>query len=209
MCTSTLPSLRASPRSSNGLVAGADIKEMKDKEFSNAYTTDFLGNWSRITKIRKPVVAAVSGYAVSYSMSGCSQPINYLDSKLGGGCELAMMCDIILASPTATFGQPEINLGVIPGAGGTQRLTHAIGKSRAMEAILTGMNITAEQAAQWGLVSRVVAPGEGEVVKEAIKIASKIGTKGRVSVQAAKETVNAGAVPSGTSVLDISSIVLK
>lgn len=103
-----------------------------------------------------------------------------------------MMCDIILASPTATFGQPEINLGVIPGAGGTQRLTRAIGKSRAMEVILTGININAEQAAQWGLVSRVVPEGEGEVVKEALKVASKIASKGRVSVQAAKETVNAG-----------------
>jgi enoyl-CoA hydratase len=103
-----------------------------------------------------------------------------------------MMCDIILASPTANFGQPEINLGVIPGAGGTQRLTRAIGKSRAMEAILTGSNILAEDAARWGLISRVVEGDEDEVVKEAIKVATKIASKGRVSVQAGKEAVNAG-----------------
>lgn len=182
-------------------VAGADIKEMKNKEFPDAYSTDFLGDWLRITKIRKPVIAAVSGYAVSSPTSRVECSVSNelpLYAKLGGGCELAMMCDIILASPTATFGQPEINLGIIPGAGGTQRLTRVIGKSRAMEAILTGMNITAEHAAQWGLVSRVVAPGEGEVVREAIKVASRIGTKGRVSVQAAKETVNAGAVSNNT-----------
>ncbi|KAF8309418.1 ClpP/crotonase [Clavulina sp. PMI_390] len=160
--------------SERAFAAGADIKEMKDKTFSEAYSGDFLGDWARrMGSIRKPVIAAVSGYA------------------LGGGCELAMMCDIILASPTANFGQPEINLGVIPGAGGTQRLTRAIGKSRAMEVILTGMNITAQQASEWGLVSRVVGDGEGEVVREAVKLASKIGTKGAVSVQAAKETVNA------------------
>lgn len=159
--------------SERAFAAGADIKEMKDKTFSGAYSSDFLGDWTRITQIRKPVIAAVSGYA------------------LGGGCELAMMCDIILASPTANFGQPEINLGVIPGAGGSQRLTRAIGKSRAMEAILTGSDIKAKQAAEWGLVSRVVPEGEGEVVKEAIKVALKISSKGRVSVQAGKEAVNA------------------
>jgi len=159
--------------SEKAFAAGADIKEMKDKTFSGTYGTDFLGDWTRITKLRKPVIAAVSGYA------------------LGGGCELAMMCDIILASPTANFGQPEINLGVIPGAGGSQRLTRAIGKSRAMEAILTGSGITAQQASEWGLVSRVVPEGEGEVVREAIKVAKKISLKGAVSVQAGKEMVNA------------------
>ena len=101
-------------------------------------------------------------------------------------------CDIILASPTATFGQPEINLGVIPGAGGTQRLTHAIGKSRAMELILTGRNFSAKEAESWGLVSRVVGEGEGEVVKEAVKVAAAIANKGRIAVQAAKEAVDAG-----------------
>ena len=101
-------------------------------------------------------------------------------------------CDIILASPTAKFGQPEINLGVIPGAGGTQRLTHAIGKSRAMELILTGRLFSAKEAETWGLVSRVVGEGEGEVVKEAVKVAAIIASKGRVAVQAAKEAVDAG-----------------
>lgn len=111
--------------------------------------------------------------------------------QLGGGCELAMMCDIILASPTAKFGQPEINLGVMPGAGGTQRLTHAVGKSRAMELCLTGRMIDAAEADKWGLVSRVVGDGEGEVVTEAVKMAEVIASKGQISVQAAKESVNA------------------
>ncbi|KAK4703074.1 enoyl-CoA hydratase, partial [Phenoliferia sp. Uapishka_3] len=156
--------------STKAFAAGADIKEMKDKEFAEVYSGDFLGHWTQISAFRKPIVAAVSGYA------------------LGGGCELAMMCDIILASPTAVFGQPEINLGVIPGAGGTQRLTHAIGKSRAMEIVLTGKNFTGAEAAEWGLISRVV---EGDVVEEAVKVATKIGSLGRVAVQAAKEGVNA------------------
>lgn len=112
--------------------------------------------------------------------------------QLGGGCELAMMCDIILASPTAKFGQPEINLGVIPGGGATQRLTHAIGKSRAMEIILTGRNFSAVEAEKWGLVSKVVDEGEGVVVTEALQMAKGIASKGQISVLAAKETVNAG-----------------
>ena len=103
------------------------------------------------------------------------------------------MCDIILASPSAKFGQPEINLGVIPGGGGSQRLTHAIGKSRAMELILTGRNISAQEADKWGLVSRVVGEGEGEVVKEAVAMAKEIASKGQISVQAGKSAVNAGA----------------
>jgi enoyl-CoA hydratase len=102
------------------------------------------------------------------------------------------MCDIILASPTAKFGQPEINLGVIPGGGGSQRLTRAIGKSRSMELILTGRTISAHEADRWGLVSRVVGDGEGEVVKEALAMAKAIASKGQVAVQAAKSTVNAG-----------------
>jgi len=124
-------------------------------------------------KLRKPVIAAVSGFA------------------LGGGCELAMMCDIILASPTAKFGQPEINLGIIPGGGATQRLTHAIGKSRTMEIILTGRNFSAEEAEKWGLVSRIVGEGEGVVVTEAVEMAKAIASKGQIAVLAAKETVNA------------------
>ncbi|ORY89048.1 enoyl-CoA hydratase [Leucosporidium creatinivorum] len=157
--------------SDKAFAAGADIKEMMNKEFAEVYKSDFLAHWTEVTKFRKPIVAAVSGYA------------------LGGGCELAMMCDIILASPTAVFGQPEINLGVIPGAGGTQRLTHAIGKSRAMEIVLTGKNFSAQDAAAWGLVSRVVE--EGSVVDEAVKVAGQIAKKGRVAVQSAKEGVNA------------------
>ncbi|KAK4050821.1 Enoyl-CoA hydratase [Microbotryomycetes sp. JL201] len=157
--------------SEKAFAAGADIKEMKDKEFAEVYKGDFLAHWTEMTRFRKPIVAAVSGYA------------------LGGGCELAMMCDIILASPTAVFGQPEINLGVIPGAGGTQRLTHAIGKSRAMEIVLTGKNFSGQEAAEWGLVSRVVQ--DGSVVDEAVKVATQIAKKGRIAVQAAKEGVNA------------------
>ncbi|KAK4050751.1 hypothetical protein OIO90_004973 [Microbotryomycetes sp. JL221] len=157
--------------SDKAFAAGADIKEMKDKEFSEVYKSDFLSHWTEMTKFRKPIVAAVSGYA------------------LGGGCELAMMCDIILAAPNAVFGQPEINLGVIPGAGGTQRLTHAIGKSRAMEIVLTGKNFTGQEAASWGLISRVVE--HGNVVDEAVKVAGQIAKKGRIAVQAGKEGVNA------------------
>ena len=117
------------------------------------------------------------------------------DSQLGGGCELALMCDIILASPTAKFGQPEINLGVIPGGGGSQRLIHAIGKSRTMELVLTGRMISAQEASDWGMVSRVVGEGEGEVVKEAINMANTIASKSQLAVQAGKEVVNAGARP--------------
>ncbi|KAJ9115682.1 hypothetical protein QFC20_001009 [Naganishia adeliensis] len=153
--------------------AGADIKEMKDKTFAESYKADFLGSWQKITEFTKPVVGAVNGYA------------------LGGGCELAMMCDILLCSSTATFGQPEITLGILPGAGGTQRLTHLIGKARAMDLVLTGRFIKAEEAEKIGLVSRLV-PGTGkEVVDEAIKVATQIAGFGGVAVQAAKEAVNA------------------
>ncbi|KIM45091.1 hypothetical protein M413DRAFT_441755 [Hebeloma cylindrosporum] len=148
--------------SERAFAAGADIKEMKDKTY-----------WGQINNLRKPLIAAVSGYA------------------LGGGCELALMCDIILASPTAKFGQPEINLGVIPGGGGSQRLIHAIGKSRTMELVLTGRNISAQEAAQWGMISRIVGEGEGEVVKEAVKMAKEIASKSQLAVQAGKEVVNA------------------
>jgi len=159
--------------SERAFAAGADIKEMKDKEFADVYKNRFLEDWGLMTKIRKPIIAAVSGYA------------------LGGGCELALMCDIILASPTAKFGQPEINLGVIPGGGGSQRLAQIIGKSRTMEMVLTGRNVSAQEAEKWGIVSRVVADGEGEVVKEAIAVAKEIASKSQIAVQAGKEVVNA------------------
>ncbi|EJD42548.1 ClpP/crotonase [Auricularia subglabra TFB-10046 SS5] len=157
--------------SEKAFAAGADIKEMKEKEFADAYKSNFLVEWTRMSSIRKPIVGAVSGYA------------------LGGGCELALMCDILLASPSATFGQPEIKLGVIPGAGGTQRLSRIIGKARTMELVLTGRNFSADEAERWGVVSRIVR--EGSVVDEAVKVASKIAGFGQVSVQAGKEAVNA------------------
>jgi enoyl-CoA hydratase len=159
--------------SERAFAAGADIKEMQNKTFIEAYTSNFLESWGLLTKVKKPIIAAVSGYA------------------LGGGFELALMCDIILASPTAKFGLPEITLGVIPGGGGTQRLAHAVGKSRAMDLILTGRMFGAQDAERWGVVSRVVGEGEGEVVKEAVELGKQIAAKGRVSVFAAKEAVNA------------------
>ncbi|KIM79017.1 hypothetical protein PILCRDRAFT_74743 [Piloderma croceum F 1598] len=154
--------------------AGVDIKELTNIQYADMIKGHWLGkDWPDLTRIQKPIIAAVSGFAI------------------GGGCELAMMCDIILASPTAKFGQPEIELGVIPGGGATQRLTHAIGKSRAMEIILTGRHFSAEEAEKWGLISRVVGDGEGVVVKDAVEMAKTIASKGQISVQAAKETVNA------------------
>jgi len=159
--------------SERAFAAGADIKEMKDIQFADAYRNRFLEDWADMTRIRKPIIAAVSGFA------------------LGGGCELALMCDIILASPTAKFGQPEINIGTIPGGGGSQRLARIIGKSRTMEMVLTGRMISAQEASEWGIVSRVVKEGEGEVIKEAVEMAKEIATKSQISVQAAKEVVNA------------------
>ncbi|EKM56741.1 uncharacterized protein PHACADRAFT_254035 [Phanerochaete carnosa HHB-10118-sp] len=159
--------------SERAFAAGADIKEMKDKTLNEVYQNRFLEDWGKITSLRKPIIAAVSGYA------------------LGGGCELALMCDIILASPTATFGQPEINIGVIPGGGGTQRLARVIGKSRTMELTLTGRTFSAAEAESWGMVSRVVGEGDGKVVEEAVAMAKTIASKGRLAVQAGKEAVNA------------------
>ncbi|KAJ2849208.1 putative enoyl-CoA hydratase, mitochondrial [Coemansia erecta] len=158
--------------SERAFAAGADIKEMKDTEFIDNYKSNFLGHWvEQLSRMRKPIVAAVNGYA------------------LGGGCELAMMCDIIYAGERAVFGQPEISLGTIPGAGGTQRLTHAVGKSKAMEMILTGsVNLDAQEAKTLGLVSAVFPPEK--LVEEAIKTAAKIASKGAISVQMAKEAVN-------------------
>lgn len=152
--------------------AGADIKEMQERRFPDTYLHDFIGEiWEAVLTVRKPVIAAVSGFA------------------LGGGCELAMMCDLILAADTARFGQPEINLGIIPGAGGSQRLTRAIGKSKAMEMVLTGRMMTAEEAERAGLVARVVPAAE--LLAEAEKLAEKIGTLSAPAVAMAKEAVNA------------------
>ncbi|KAL5120662.1 hypothetical protein ACEQ8H_001411 [Pleosporales sp. CAS-2024a] len=158
--------------SEKAFAAGADIKEMKDLSFSAAYAADFIESWSDlVTFLKKPLIAAVNGYA------------------LGGGCELAMMADIMYAGPTAVFGQPEIKLGVIPGAGGSQRLTRAIGKSRAMEAILTGETISAQKADQWGLVARVFDSPQ-ECVDGAIATAEKIAGYSQIAVKACKEVVN-------------------
>ncbi len=156
--------------SEKAFAAGADITEMRDLGFSQAYATDFIAPWHRVTACRKPVVAAVAGYA------------------LGGGCELAMMCDIVIASDTAKFGQPEIKLGVIPGAGGTQRLTRAIGKSKAMEMILTGRMMDAEEAERSGLVSRVVPVDD--LLDEAMKVGERIAHFSMPVVALAKASVN-------------------
>jgi enoyl-CoA hydratase/carnithine racemase len=157
--------------SEKAFAAGADIKEMQGKGYIDALREDFItGNWETVAKARKPVIAAVAGYA------------------LGGGCELAMMCDFIIAADTAKFGQPEINLGVIPGAGGTQRLTRFVGKSKAMEMCLTGRMMDAEEAERCGLVSRVVEASK--LIDDAIATADKIADKSLPSVMIAKECVN-------------------
>ena len=156
--------------SEKAFAAGADIKEMQDKTFAEAFLDDFISKWERLTRVRKPVVAAVAGFA------------------LGGGCEIAMMCDFILAADNAKFGQPEIKLGVMPGAGGTQRLTRAVGKAKAMEMILTGRMMDAEAAERSGLVSRVVPAAS--LIEEAVKVAGSIAALSRPAVFAAKEAVN-------------------
>lgn len=141
--------------------------------FASAYSNNFIAPWSHLANtIRTPVIAAVSGYA------------------LGGGCELAMMCDILYCTSKATFGQPEIKLGTIPGAGGSQRLTRAIGKSKAMELILTGKNFSGKEAGEWGLAARVIDGGQDELVEAAVETASVIAGHSRVAVVAAKEVVN-------------------
>lgn len=157
--------------SERSFAAGADIKEMKDKTYMEAYNTDMLSFWHDITKVRKPVIAAVNGFA------------------LGGGCELAMMCDIIVAGEKAKFGQPEVKIGTIPGCGGTQRLTRAVGKSKAMQMILTGDMIGADEAKQIGLVSEVYAPAD--LVNEAVAMATKIADLSHPVIALAKESVNA------------------
>ncbi|MCJ1482495.1 hypothetical protein MMC06_002661 [Schaereria dolodes] len=158
--------------SEKAFAAGADIKEMKDLTFSKAYTEDFIEMWSlQTSQIKKPIISAVNGYA------------------LGGGCELAMMADIMYCSTSARFGQPEIKLGIIPGAGGSQRLTKAIGKSKAMELILTGNNFTGIEAGEWGLAAKVFESAQ-ECIDGAVETAATIAGYSRVAVKAAKEVVN-------------------
>ena len=157
--------------SEKAFAAGADIKGMKDRSYMDVYLGNFIGrNWEQVTQCRKPVIAAVAGYA------------------LGGGCELAMMCDFILAADNARFGQPEIKLGIIPGAGGTQRLTRFVGKSKAMEMCLTGRMMDADEAERSGLVSRVVPVDD--LLDEALKTATAIASMSRPSVFMAKTAVN-------------------
>jgi len=156
--------------SEKAFAAGADIKEMQAIAFVDAYVQDFFVGWEELTRTRKPVIAAVGGYA------------------LGGGCELAMMCDFIIAADNARFGQPEITLGVMPGMGGSQRLTRFVGKSKAMDMCLTGRMMDAAEAERCGLVSRVVPAGD--LVEEALKAAGKIAEFSLPSVMMTKEAVN-------------------
>ena len=158
--------------SEKAFAAGADIKEMADKGFSEVYREDFVTrNWERVSQARKPVIAAVAGFA------------------LGGGCELAMMCDFIIAADNARFGQPEINLGIGPGAGGTQRLTRAIGKAKAMEMCLTGRMMDAAEAERAGLVARVVPLAQ--LLPEAKASAGRIASQALPALLMVKECVNA------------------
>ncbi len=156
--------------SEKAFAAGADIKEMQNLTFAEAYGQDFLGEAEGVSAIRKPIIAAVSGYT------------------LGGGCELAMMCDFIIAADNAKFGQPEITLGIIPGIGGTQRLARFVGKSKAMDMVLTGRMMDAAEAERCGLVSRVVA--QDVLLDEALKAAERIASFSQLSVMMAKESVN-------------------
>ncbi|MDQ2137847.1 enoyl-CoA hydratase [Alcaligenaceae bacterium A4P071] len=157
--------------SEKAFAAGADIGAMKDWGYMDVYRSDYITrNWETLKRVRKPVIAAVAGYA------------------LGGGCELAMMCDIIIAADTARFGQPEIKLGVIPGAGGTQRLPRAVGKAKAMDLVLTARMMKADEAERSGLVSRVVAADK--LMDEALDAATIIASMSLPSVLMAKETVN-------------------
>lgn len=156
--------------SEKAFAAGADIKEMQTKSFADVYDDDFIAPWERIVNCRKPVIAAVRGFA------------------LGGGCELAMMCDIIIAGQCAKFGQPEIKLGTIPGAGGTQRLIRRVGKSKAMELCLTGRMMGAEEALSTGLVAHVY-PSD-QVVEEAMSMAKTIAEYSNPVIQMVKEAIN-------------------
>ena len=156
--------------SEKAFAAGADIKEMQAKSYMDAFKGDFAGSWDRVARMRKPVIAAVAGFA------------------LGGGCELAMMCDMIIAADNAKFGQPEIKLGVIPGIGGTQRLTRAVGKAKAMDLNLTGRMMDAAEAERSGLVARVVPAAS--LMDEAMKAAETIAGMSLVALMVAKESVN-------------------
>jgi len=157
--------------SEKAFAAGADIKEMAVREFPDTYTTDYMtGLWERASTCRKPIIAAVAGYA------------------LGGGCELAMQCDFIIAADTAKFGQPEITLGTIPGIGGSQRLTRFVGKSKAMDMVLTGRQMDAAEAERAGLVTRVVPAAS--LLDEAMKTAEKIAAMSLPALMMAKEAVN-------------------
>jgi enoyl-CoA hydratase len=156
--------------SEKAFAAGADIKEMQTKSYMDAFKGDFAADWDRVARMRKPVIAAVAGFA------------------LGGGCELAMMCDMIIAADNAKFGQPEIKLGVIPGIGGTQRLTRAIGKAKAMDLNLTGRMMDAAEAERAGLVARVVPAAS--LMDEAMKAAEAIAGMSQVALMVAKEAVN-------------------
>ncbi len=156
--------------SERAFAAGADVKEMAGYSFPATYLDDFIGAWSRVARNRKPLIAAVSGFA------------------LGGGCELAMMCDMIIAADTAQFGQPEVRLGVIPGAGGTQRLTRAIGKAKAMDLCLTGRMMGAEEAERCGLVARIVPAAE--LVDTALSVAASIAGFPAAATLLIKEAIN-------------------
>ncbi|MCF8571597.1 enoyl-CoA hydratase [Gordonia sp. HY002] len=156
--------------SDRAFAAGADIKEMSSKSFSDVQSERFFGDWDRLADLSTPTIAAVNGFA------------------LGGGCELAMLCDILIAGDTAKFGQPEINLGVIPGIGGSQRLTRAVGKAKAMDLILTGRQMKVDEADRLGLVSRVV-PAE-ETLQTALDVAGEIADKSAIATSLAKEAVN-------------------
>jgi enoyl-CoA hydratase len=157
--------------SEKAFAAGADIKEMQSKSYMDVYLADFITTgWERITTFRKPIIAAVAGYA------------------LGGGCEVALMCDFVIAADTAKFGQPEIGIGTMPGAGGTQRLTRFVGKSKAMEMCLTGRMMDAAEAERCGLASRVVP--SADLVEDAVKTATKIASYSRPVVMMVKESVN-------------------
>jgi enoyl-CoA hydratase len=156
--------------SAKAFAAGADIKEMADLTFADAFAADFFVQWSQLAAVRTPTIAAVAGYA------------------LGGGCELAMMCDLLIAADTAKFGQPEIKLGVLPGMGGSQRLTRAIGKAKAMDLILTGRTIDAAEAERSGLVSRVV-PAD-DLINEAMAVATTISQMSLSATRMAKDAVN-------------------
>jgi enoyl-CoA hydratase len=156
--------------SDKAFAAGADIKEMADQSYIDVFLCDYAAAYERLTRVRKPIVAAVAGFA------------------LGGGCEVAMMCDVIIAADTAKFGQPEIKLGVIPGMGGTQRLTRAIGKAKAMDLVLTGRMMDAAEAERSGLVSRVVPAAN--LMEEAMKVAETIAAMSLPSLLSAKEAIN-------------------